>query len=243
MNKKVIGLIPAAGKGTRLGWATAKELWPIEICDGLIMPVLQSTIDNMVMADVQEAVIVTTPEKPEIMRYLSTMHTMRIAYVCQAHNYGKGKSSGLIEAIESAYHLTKETIVVFGMPDTYVRPNTCYDGLIEKVRDDGYDVAFGLFPTETPHKFGIVDFDGNMDVRYVFEKPRTTMLQYMWGILVWSPTFTEYIHTSVQQGIVEYDIILNNALQLGMPMCAKIVQDGQYADLGTQADILRVWRE
>lgn len=242
--KDVVGLIPAAGKASRLGWPTAKELWPVHR-PGEIVPVIQCTLDNMSLIGVNDIIIVTRPDKPEIMKYLSTVRErfesrfLNISYVCQnARNGSEGKDAGLVDAIETAYHLTKDKIVVFGMPDTVVTPESVYQPLYSLIQYNDFDLVFGLFETDTPKKFGMVEFDTlTGEVRHVFEKPQVTSLKYMWGVLVWGPQFTDLIHVAYVNQNYKFDVIMSLAIQKKLKTKAIVIPQGTYKDLGTYEDI------
>src|SRR6266850_6626766 len=149
---KIIGLMPAAGKGERLGWPTPKELWPVST-GNTINPLIRYMIDHFSFSGVRHICVVTNNEKPEIMRYLSSIRLYSFSYVCQVENYGIGKSSGLVEAISSSYHVIKDNIVCFAMPDTLIRLHNnitepLFNPLIAEVIS-GADIAFGCFKTTT----------------------------------------------------------------------------------------------
>lgn len=227
----MIGLIPAAGKGKRFDWPTPKELWPIKQNIGVI-PAIQYTLNNMLYADVDQFVVVTRHDKPDIMKYISRVYTVKpVSYVCQTNAFQNVKTPGFIDAIMAAYHLIKNDTVLFGMPDTIVEPADCFDQMIERYKSTKVDLLLGCFKTDTPHKAGMVDYSG--DRIMVHDKPEKTNLEYMWGILLWTPAFTEYMHIQYMKGEHDYEKIFNSyPHRVG---AVKII-DGKYHDIATIQD-------
>lgn len=245
MTREKIGLIPAAGRATRLGWPVAKELWPVQINTTELVPLIETTMRNMIAADCWHHVFVVRADKPEIMKHVSTKvpHHVQKSYVCQGHISPGGRSSGLVDAIDSAYHLIKDKTVLFGMPDTYVLPHECFVPLVNALEFDQADIAFGLFATAEYSKYGMVNVDLNAAAPYpvaeVIDKSGLDMgLRYMWGVLVWSPAFTEFLHTEYNSGMFDFATILNRAIKSGLDARGHILEDGEYWDLGTMEDII-----
>jgi glucose-1-phosphate thymidylyltransferase len=246
MTLEKIGLIPAAGRATRLGWPVAKELWPVQINTTEIVPLIECTMRNMIIADCWHHVFVVRPDKPEIMKHVSTKVPQHVqkSYVCQGHVSPGGKSSGLVDAIDSSYHLIKGKNVLFGMPDTYVMPHECFLPLVNALEFDLVDIAFGLFETTDYSKYGMVDIDLNVPaphtVKEIIDKSGLDLgLRYMWGILAWSPAFTEFLHTQYTENMFDFATILNRAIKHGLDAKAHIIEDGAYDDLGDMESIIR----
>jgi glucose-1-phosphate thymidylyltransferase len=62
----MIGLIPAAGKGVRLGLPYPKELYPI-IHNNRYKPVSQFVVDNLVASGVEHIVFVINETKHQLL--------------------------------------------------------------------------------------------------------------------------------------------------------------------------------
>ena len=127
MNDKIIGLIPAAGKGVRLGLPYPKELYPV-IRDNHYKPVSQFVVDNLTAAGLQHIVFVVNETKHQLVGYFGSGQRFdcHISYVVQESMNGNSvhdsTSPGLAHALDSAYHLTKGMTVCFGMADTIMQP-------------------------------------------------------------------------------------------------------------------------
>jgi hypothetical protein len=64
----------------------------------------------------------------------------------------------------------------------------------------------------------------------------------MWGLIVWRPVFTDYLHANVlahASASSDFAAIMNAAIQAGIRFRG-VYLGGAYTDLGTYADILEL---
>ena len=143
--EELIGLIPAAGKGVRLGLPYPKELYPV-IRDNHYKPISQFVVDNLVNAGLKHIVFVVNETKHQLMGYFGSGQRFNcdISYVVQEVVEGKTKSTspGLAHALDSAYHLVKGKTVFFGMADTLMKPGGIFKRVYEAASPDD-DVLLG----------------------------------------------------------------------------------------------------
>ena len=243
MNDDLVGLIPAAGKGVRLGLPYPKELYPI-IRDNRYKPVAQFVVDNMTNAGLRHVVFVINETKHQLIGYFGSGQRFGcdISYVVQEQMNGEDKSTspGLAHALDSAYHLTRGKTVFFGMADTIMQPQDVFKQAYESVPPDT-DVILVLFTTQRPEKFGMVRLGEDRRVVEIVDKPRQTDLTEMWGCIIWRPRFTEFLHDCVrQQNISDFARIMNSALAGGMSFRGVHMADGSYIDLGTYEEIVEM---
>lgn len=241
MNDEIIGLIPAAGKGVRLGLPYPKELYPV-IRDNHYKPIAQFVLDNLLTAGLDHVIFVVNETKHQLIGYFGDGHRFgcNISYVVQERTDRQNQSTspGLAHALDSAYHLTKGKSVFFGMADTIMQPKNIYHQAWQAAQPDD-DVILVLFTTEYPEKFGMVRYDEDGQVQAIVDKPSDTELTEMWGSILWKPSFTEYLHQSVrQEGIADFALIMNNAIGDGMRFRGVHMVDGVYIDLGTYEEIM-----
>ncbi|MFN3335463.1 MAG: sugar phosphate nucleotidyltransferase, partial [Caldilinea sp.] len=110
MSEELIGLIPAAGKGVRLGLPYPKELYPV-IRNNRYKPVAQFVVDNLTLAGLRHIVLVINETKHQLVGYFGNGQRFgcNISYVVQEALNGDGAvqstSPGLAHALDSAYHL------------------------------------------------------------------------------------------------------------------------------------------
>lgn len=249
MKEELIGLIPAAGKGVRLGLPYPKELYPV-IRNNHYKPISQFVVDNLTNAGLSHIVFVVNETKHQLMGYFGSGQRFgcNISYVVQEVIEGKTKSTspGLAHALDSAYHLTAGKTVFFGMADTLMHPTGVFARSYEAAAPED-DVILALFTTTRPEKFGMVKVDDNMRVLEIIDKPSKTDLTEMWGCIIWRPRFTEYLHARVcDEGISDFAKIMNDAIAAGMKFRGIHMKDGNYIDLGTYeeiADLDKKYRE
>ncbi len=245
MTEEWIGLIPAAGKGVRLGLPYPKELYPV-IQNNQYKPIAQFVLDNLTQAGLKHIVFVINETKHQLLGYFGNGHRFgcNISYIVQeqALHAGQSTSPGLADALDSAYHLTRGKTVHFGMADTIMRPSNIFEYVQSKIQpeDDG---ALALFETTRPEKFGMVLADPNGRVMEIMDKPKQTNLTRMWGCIIWRPRFTEFLHECVQaRKISDFALIMNAAIQAGIRLRGVPVLDGTYLDLGTCDEIMEMDR-
>jgi len=240
MNEEIVGLIPAAGEGFRLGLPYPKELYPI-IRDNHYKPISQFILTSMTLAGLQHIIFVVNETKHQLIGYFGDGHRFgcHISYTVQESTKGHDKSTspGLAHALDSAYHLTKNKTVFFGMADTIIQPADVFRRVYAASTPDD-DVILALFNTEHPEKFGMVDKDQNNCVQKIVDKPVKTDLIEMWGCIIWRPRFTEYLHECVDKnGISDFADIMNNAIAHRLRFRGFHIDNGVFIDLGTYEEI------
>lgn len=240
MEERLVGLIPAAGKGTRLNLPYPKELYPI-IRENRYKPLAQFVVENLTTAGTTDIVFVINETKHQLIGYFGSGRRFgcQFSYAVQEPNndHNGSTSPGLAHALDSGYHLVSGKTVLFGMADTIMQPKEVFRCLIDAASPTD-QVILGLFDVTRPQKFGMVDFAPDGRVHRIVDKPTQTDLRYAWGCIAWRPAFSEYLHCAVnQQNIADFARIMNDAIGQGMPFRAVVVPGGQYADLGTYEEI------
>ncbi len=243
----LVGIIPAAGKGTRLApFPCAKELFPIGFQDHRVngqvekrpKVVSQYILENMVNAGVQHVMMIVGQGKQDVVEYYGdgSRFGCEISYLYQE------RLDGMPSAINLARPWIGDATVVFGMPDTIVRPENALANLLSSHREAGACLSLGLFPTERPWKFGMVDIDGDNNVVSTIDKPKDSHLKYMWGTCVWSPEFTQLINTFLtehESGGKETVLgdVFDEALRRKLSVKGFASKDGSYIDIGTSDEL------
>ena len=245
MNNDIVGLIPAAGKGVRLGLPYPKELYPV-IRDNRYKPISQFVVDNMTDSGLRHIVFVINETKHQLIGYFGNGKRFgcEISYVVQerVNHRGESTSPGLASALDSAYHLVKGKTVCFGMADAIMQPTNIYHVGLKAAKPND-DVILILFTTERPEKFGMVNYARDRRVIEIIDKPADTDLTEMWGCIIWRSRFTEFLHDSVNKhGLSDFAIIMNNAISSGMNFRAVSVENGLFIDLGTYDEIMELDR-
>src|SRR6267378_5282988 len=197
-----IGLLPAAGLGSRLApFRYPKELMPIAFSlsgeNSLPHPrlAIDFSLEAMRAAGVKRALVVISDLKVEIMRCLGNggNHALDLCYIHQS------VPVGLADAVDHCFEWTKGQQVCLALPDTIVRPINAFATLCAENLRVPCDLHLGVFPTEHPERFGPVRFDPSGRVMEVLEKPKRTEVMNTWGIAVWSDRFSEFLHGALSK--------------------------------------------
>lgn len=170
------GVIPAAGRGTRIQpLAFSKELLPVgsRVDRGSERPcaVSEYLADRMVRGGADKLCFVISPGKSDILGYYGDKYCgTPVAYVVQP------QAAGLCDAIFRAAPLIgAHEAVLVGLPDTIWFPE---DGLTALADDS---LSFLLFPVERPELFDAVVMENERQVREIQVKSPTAASNWIWG--------------------------------------------------------------
>jgi len=259
-NRSVIGLIPAGGKATRISpLPLSKELYPVGFgCDrdtqnynqNNLRPKVVShyLLEKMQLAGIEKAYFILRPGKWDIPAYFGdgAMLSINLAYLIMGLPYG------VPFTLDSAYPFVKDAVVALGFPDILFQPKDAFLQILKHLETSNADVVLGLFPTDKPQKAGMVDFDDSGKVRSIIEKPPESDLRFMWGIAVWQPQFSEFLHEyliTIKQDtnlpiLPEIPIgnVIQTAIDKGLQVEAEAFTNGSYLDIGTPDDLIKAVR-
>lgn len=245
----LIGLLPAAGRGSRLGpIPCSKEIMPLGFQPSRMAPLawqpvtaIELHLQALHYAGVRRAVVIISESKADVVRYIGdgSRYGVAVAYVYQQH------LSGMPFALNLARGWIGSATTLFSMPDTLITPIKTVGHLIETHQRSTADVTLGLFPTPTPHKFGMVAQDDQGRITRFVDKPAQTDLHLMWGLAAWSPKFADFLaaHLAGQPaGRSEYVLsdVFAAALAAGFDIRGVTLVDAHYHDIGTPEDFQSV---
>ena len=252
--KYVVGVIPAAGVANRLGpLPCSKELIPIGLQrDGgtgelSTRAVAQYLLDKFRLAGIRKTLILIRSGKWDIPAYFAdgSRYGMHVSYLIPRYLYGPPFS------VDQAYPYLENKIVALGFPDILFSEDRAFGLLIDKLTQSDADVVLGLFPADRPEKVDMVSIDDAHTVRRIEIKPRSSELEFTWGIAVWRAEFTEYMHTHLAgltgAAKVPHNLhigdVLTSALADGMRIKGYPVSRQPYIDIGTPDDLQRAWAD
>jgi len=238
---RLVGVIPAAGLGSRLApFLYPKELLPIVYASvggngGKVVPrpVLQFSLDAMKAAGITECIIVIANWKLEIPRVFGDGNGsgLSLSYVM------RNSPQGLADALDAAHPWVRDHYVALALPDTVVSPLDALGQIWGECRSSQADLVLGLFPTATPEQLGPVRVDSGGRVTEVLDKPKTTDLKNTWGLAVWSPRFSALLHDAVARAPEDSKPVLGSVFQQavnrGFRVRALCFDEGRYLDIGT----------
>jgi glucose-1-phosphate thymidylyltransferase len=251
---RLVGLIPAAGYGTRLGSLPhSKEIQPIGTFpdpngSGLRPKVVSHyLLEKMRYAGIDQAYFILRDGKWDIAAHFKdgAMVDMSLAYLLVTVPYGTPYT------LDAAYPFVRDSLVALGFPDILFSPNDAYTRLIEHQVKSGADVVLGLFPTDQPQDTDVVAFDDRDRIVQILTKPKHTILSHTWGIAIWTPTFTQFIHdylaglpipTSDTRELFVGDVV-QAGIKRGLRVEGIHVSDTPFLDIGTPGNLARAIHE
>ncbi|HXF93346.1 MAG TPA: hypothetical protein VNK46_11370 [Nitrospiraceae bacterium] len=263
----VIGLVPAAGKAKRIApLPCSKELYPIGFdrrgLDGEPRPkvVSEYLFDKFRSAQIKKAILVIRDGKWDIPAYFGdgTIVGVDLAYVVIA------ESCGPPDSIDRAHPFVAQKRIAFGFPDILFGPDDVFARLLQHQASRGCDVVLGLYPAHDTRLMDMIDVDKHGRVRAILLKPRETDLKYAWICAVWTPIFTDFLHSFLAskearrslgtlasknidpQGDLPVGAVLQAAVRHGLHVAGVVFDHEAYVDIGTPKDLARAvlkWRQ
>jgi glucose-1-phosphate thymidylyltransferase len=259
--KKMVGLIPAAGTAERISpLPCSKEIYPVgfdnfpenEIMHSKV--VCQYLIEGMQQVDVTEVYVIIRKGKWDILNYLGSGNwmNMNLAYLIMDLPFG------VPFTLDQAYHFVKDDIVVFGFPDIIFQPIDAFNRLLERQILENSDVVVGLFgapqPYDTQH---MVKIDSGGQVCGFEIGPSQTTLKNTWIIAVWNKKFTQFLHeyVSIESSRMKKSNTLNidpiakeismtqvfeAALQRGLKIDSITFEGGSFLDIGSPENFEKI---
>lgn len=230
-----------AGQATRLSpLPSSKELLPLgfQKREGGEYPKVISSylLDAMRNADITQIMLVLRRGKWDIANYYADggAFGLELAYTLMK------KPHGVPYTLDSAYSFVKDKYVAVGFPDILYKPQDAFVQLREKLETSNADVLLGLFPASAPNRSDMVEVGPGGELRNIFIKPAQTNLTLSWGLAIWAPSFTAFMHTfletfeaSQDAPEVQISALLLEALKAGLSIETLSFPEGGFWDVGT----------
>ena len=248
-SEEVVGLIPAGGQASRIApLPCSKELFPIGFRPAEESPSLRPKVvahyllEKMRFAGISKGYIVLRPGKWDIPAYFGdgSNLNMHLAYLML------GVPFGVPFTLDQAYPFVRHATVAFGFPDILFEPEDGFARLLARRSETSSDIILGLFPANHPSKEDTVDFNSSGIVQDITLRPSESALPYTWGVAVWSPNFTEFLHGWVRDNRdrgardeLTAGHAIKAAVRAGLRVDALILNEEPYLDIGTPDDLLR----
>lgn len=259
LSQEIIGLIPAGGSASRLSpLPCSKELYPVGFrsvnSNNDLRPKVVShyLLENMRSANIKKAYVILREGKWDIPSYYRSgeIIDMRLAYLIMGLPYG------VPYTLDQAYDFVRHAIVALGFPDILFKPDNAYEKLIIKLQKSQSDIVLGIFPTDSPHKWDMLQMDDGGKILDIHIKPDHTELLYTWGIAIWTPNFTNFMHEyiyskqvwsgdrktgSLNSNVAELYVgdVVRAAIREKLKVDTVIFSDGSCLDTGTPDDLIR----
>ncbi len=160
------GLIPAAGRGTRLEpitLAIPKEL--LMVGDKAI---IEYVIDAMKQVGITEITIVVGWRKHAILDYLGSGERLGVTltYVVQE------KQNGLAKAVYAGKHANKDETFLVVLGDDFFHPKTFLKDIISFHNEKNADATIGVAQVEDSSRHGMIKPGKNNIIEGIVEKPK-----------------------------------------------------------------------
>lgn len=228
------GLIPAAGRGTRLGPFTnaiPKELLPVGD-----KAVIEHVVEAMRLAGITDIVIVVSPHKHGISDYLGSGQKfgVNLTYVVQ------DEPLGLANAVLAGEHVIDDRFAVV-LGDNFIHPKSFLQELISYHVKKEADATVGVGEVNDVTRHGIIRSEGDRIVDMV-EKPAPDKAPSNLGAVgmyVFETSIFNAINETKPGFKGEYQLTdsLKVAIQNGKKVfCRKL--NGVHIDVGTPRDLM-----
>lgn len=239
-HRPILGLMPAAGRATRLGLKEqSKEVLEIAV-DGRSQPVCFPLLRAWSAAGIDRALVLLRDGKWDIPARLRDGAEVGVdlAYLVV------GDTRSVPETLSRARRWTDQHDVAVGFPDILLRPANAWSRLVTFHRDGGHDLSFGCFPCDRPGKADMVDLDQGGRLRDLVIKDPSCPYRWTWSIVVWTPRVSELMHRLVaadrdEPGEREMWVgdVLRAAVDEGLDVRGLRFEGGSFLDVGTPEDL------
>lgn len=241
--KEVIGVIPAAGYGRRLGaLPCSKELLPLGSRDGRPVTPCGLLLEAMVRSGILRALILLRAGKWDIPAFFTTgveAVGLELAYrVVQ-------ETPSAPATIATAAPFVGGNLVALGFPDILIQPPDAFAALLRHREKTGAEVALALFPSVRADKADMVEVGPDGRLRKLWIKEGRNELPYTWGLAVWTPTFTRLLVEATARephpGARELFVgdLIQEAVERGLVVETLTFPHGLCLDIGTPEDLER----
>jgi glucose-1-phosphate thymidylyltransferase len=249
MAAELVGLLPCAGRATRLGGGLgSKELLPVrhpERASEALAPVCEHLLGQMRRAEIRRVWVVLRAGKWDIPQTLGdgSEWGLDLGYLTLR------QSESVPETLDRAYRHLRDLRVAVGFPDVIATPVDALARLAEHQASAGSDIALALFPTDRPDKADMVEVDAAGNLLRIEIKPGRSALRFTWLLAIWGPAATEHLHRFVAAGGEASgrelgrepflsDFVLS-AQASGLRISTLAFEHGSHLDIGTPEDLER----
>ena len=228
------GLIPAAGKGTRL------EPITLAIPKELLMvgdkAVIEHVIEAMKMVGIEEIVIVVGWKKHAILDYLGSGERLgvKLTYVVQ------DRRDGLAKAVAAGEHVIEDESFIVVLGDNFFYPKTFLKDITEFHNRVDADATIGVAEVEDPTRHGMIKPGENNRIIDIVEKPspeKSPSNLGCMGVYIFKPVIFDAIRKTKPGVKNEYQ--LTDSIKILIDEGYKVFYrkiDGKHIDVGTIED-------
>jgi UDP-N-acetylglucosamine diphosphorylase / glucose-1-phosphate thymidylyltransferase / UDP-N-acetylgalactosamine diphosphorylase / glucosamine-1-phosphate N-acetyltransferase / galactosamine-1-phosphate N-acetyltransferase len=229
------GLIPAAGRGTRLEPVTLAI--PKELLIIGSKAVIEYVITSMKTVGITDITIIVGWRKHAILDYLGSGERLgvKLTYVVQDNR------DGLAKAVLAGEHLSDHEHFLVVLGDNFFYPSTFLEEILAFHKKKKADATIGVAEVKDPTRHGIIKPGENDRIITLVEKPKPQDAPSTLGcigIYLFSPEIFKAIQKTKPGVNGEYQ--LTDAIKImiddGYNVCYKKI-NGRHIDIGTMDDL------
>ncbi len=245
---RFVGLIPAAGSGTRMypfSRAVPKEMYPI-----LGKSVIEHSIDNLREGGIKDIFVIVGFQKGALMDYIGdgSVFGVNVAYIYQTERRGLG------HAILQGKNWIKEPFVTL-LGDSFIEPKSEILKIIKLHEEKRPIATVLLFKVKDPTGYGIVKLrkigDNYGIVEKLIEKPNPEQVKEyevdggyyaLCGLYVFEPKIFDFIEKTSPGTMGEVWIAdsIDLAVKNGEKVYGMFLTDGKYIDIGKWRTVFQI---
>ena len=240
MLRPIVGLMPAAGRATRLGLTEqSKEVLEIA-AEGGSEPVCAPLLRGWADAGIARALIILRDGKWDIPARLGdgADFGVDLAYLVV------GDTRSAPETLCRARGWSAGYDVAIGFPDLLLHPHDAWRRLVLFHREGGQHLSFGCFPCDRPGKADMVNLDDDGRLRDLVIKDPSCPYRWTWSIAIWTPAVSDLMRRMVdrdrvapRQREVWVGDVLRAAAEEGLDVRGLRFEGGSFLDVGTPEDL------
>lgn len=169
----MVGIVPAAGLGKRMVEVTGGA--PKELLSVGDRPVLAWVLDEAFRAGCHRVVVVSSPKKPDLDRYVASLGDRRVSVAHQT------STRGLAHAVACAGVQGEPSVVL--MADVFLVPGTSLGYLVRALMKGAWAGALVRpVPDEHVRRYGIVERGSDGQATRLLEKPDPRETASRWAV-------------------------------------------------------------
>jgi dTDP-glucose pyrophosphorylase len=235
------GLIPAAGKGTRMRPFT--RAYPKELLPVGKKAVIEHAIDAFKLAGIDDICIIVGHKQHAILDYLGSGRELdvQLTYAVQDERNGLATAVGAGERVIDS----EPFAVVLG--DSFFNPKDFVDDLRRFHETEDADVTIGAVEVDDPTSYGVIDSGEDGSVQGLVEKPdagEAPSNLAIAGVYIFEPEIFRAINRTPKGKGGEYQ--LTDAIRVMMDDNRKVMHKhipGEWIDVGTPERLKKANRE
>ena len=195
----VTGLVPAAGRGTRLALAEgSKELVAVPDLDApdpgaATVPVCEYLLRLYRAAGIERLALVRRAEKRDVAAHFDALRAGGTDVVDLVVEPTPGSAHSLALGCAAVPGAT----VAAGFPDIVLRPVTLVRDALAKLEETGADLCLANVPIPPAQRpeWDLCELDGDRVTGLVFKPPADPPCELPWGLClaVWRPAFSRFL--------------------------------------------------